>query len=195
LTRLKPLTIDELRARGVDVAPFLKDFDELPGSVATLGYRPDILQGTLGLWAAVMGPGRIPLQLKYLAGYLASMSAGCRYCSAHTATNAGRNGAPSAKVEAVWDYEHSPLFDEAERSALRFAQLAGRSPSDVSDADMEELRRHYDEEQVVELLAVVSLYGFFNRWNDTLATPLEPTPRGFAERHLGEHGWDIGSHG
>ena len=47
MARLKPLTIEELDARGVDVAPFMTDFAELPGSVATLGYRPDILQATL----------------------------------------------------------------------------------------------------------------------------------------------------
>jgi alkylhydroperoxidase family enzyme len=195
MTRLTPLTLDELAGRGVDVSPFLEDFAELPGSVATLGYRPDILQATLGLWTAVMGPGALSSELKYLAGYLASMSAGCRYCSAHTASNAAKGGGSSAKVEAVWEYEHSPMFSPAERAALAFAQAAGQSPSGVTDADMDELKAHYSPEQIVELLSVVSLYGFFNRWNDSLATPLEPTPRGFAEGHLTGHGWDLGVHG
>jgi alkylhydroperoxidase family enzyme len=195
MARLKPLTIAELEARGVDVAPFLKDFAELPGSVATLGYRPDILRGTLALWAAVMGPGRLAPDLKYMAGYLASMSAGCLYCSAHTASNAVHGGGAPERLAAIWDYERSPLFDEAERAALRFAQLAGQSPSGVEDEDMALLRRHYDEVEIVELLAVVALYGFFNRWNDSLATPLESTPRGFAEAHLAGHGWTVGKHG
>jgi alkylhydroperoxidase family enzyme len=195
MARLRPLTPDELCDRGIDVAPFLKDFDEVPASVATLGYRPDILQGTLALWSAVMGAGSLPQELKYMAGYLASMSAGCRYCSAHTATNAVRSGASSEKLDAVWDYERSPLFTEAERGALRFAQLSGQAPSGVTDVDVEELRRHYSDVEIVELLAVTSLYGFFNRWNDTLALPLEATPRQFAEDHLAEHGWEIGSHG
>ena len=51
------------------------------------------------------------------------------------------------------------------------------------------------DEQIVELLAVVSLYGFFNRWNDSLATPLERLPREFAQEHLGGHGWELGPHG
>lgn len=195
MARLTPLTPAELTARGVDVTPFLADFAELPGSVATLGYRPDILAGTLGLWQAVMGPGGIPADLKYLAGYLASMSAGCRYCSAHTASNAADAGAGSARIAAVWDYERSALFSDAERAALRFAQLGGQSPSGVTDEDVAALHAHYDAAQIVELLAVVALYGFFNRWNDALATPLEPTPRGFAQATLGAHGWDIGNHG
>ena len=149
MSRIKMLSIDELQERGVDVSPFLKDFAELPGSVATLGHRPDILQGTLGLWQAVMGAGTLPAELKYLSGYLASMSAGCLYCSAHTASNAAQ-GAGSEKVAAVWDYERSPLFSEAERAALRFAQLAGQAPSGVQDEDVAELKRHYSETEIVE---------------------------------------------
>lgn len=195
MTRLKLLTVEELEARGVDVAPFMEDFAELPGSVATLGYRPDILQATLALWGAIMGRGALTSELKYMAGYMSSMAAGCRYCSAHTATNAAANSDMPAKFDAIWEYERSPLFDAGERAALRFAQLAGMSPSGVEDSDMVELRRHFNEAETVELLAVVGLYGFFNRWNDSLATPLEATPRGFAERHLAAHGWDIGNHG
>ncbi|WP_326523012.1 carboxymuconolactone decarboxylase family protein [Sphingomonas sp.] len=192
--RLQPLSIDELAGRGVDVSPYLHDFDELPGSVATLGYRPDILNAVGGLWQAVMGQGLLDPELKYLAGYLASMSAGCRYCSAHTATNAAKAGT-SARVAAVWDYERSDQFDERTRAALRFAQLAGQSPGGVGDAETDALKRHFRAEEIVELLAVVGIYGFFNRWNDALATPLEASPRGFAEANLGAHGWDLGAHG
>jgi alkylhydroperoxidase family enzyme len=194
MARLPPLTIDQLAERGVDVSPFLEDFAELPGSVATLGYRPDILAATLTLWKAVIGSGSLSTELKYLAGYLASMSAGCTYCSAHTASNAAGVGT-SSRVAEVWNYERSGVFSDAERTALRFAQLAGQSPSGVEDADVAALHQHYTPEEIAELLAVVGLYGFFNRWNDALAIPLEPTPRGFAEATLGAHGWEIGSHG
>ncbi len=195
MARLKLLSIDELTERGVDVTPFRKDFAELPGSVATLGYRPDILAATLQLWTAVMDGGTLTPQLKYLVGYMASMAAGCRYCSAHTASNAARHGGDDAKVAAVFGYETSPLFDDRERTALRFAMLAGQSPSGVEDADMAALKAHFDVPQIVELLAVVAMYGFFNRWNDSLAMPLEATPRGFAETNLRAHGWEIGAHG
>jgi alkylhydroperoxidase family enzyme len=195
LERIKPLTLDELKERGVDVTPFLQDFAELPGSVATLGYRPDILAGTLSLWSAVMGPGSIPTELKYMAGYMASMSAGCRYCSAHTATNAAEKGVASEKIAAIFDYERSPLFSDAERAALNFAQLAGQSPSGVEDHDVGALKEHYTDAEIVELLAVIALYGFFNRWNDSLAIPLESTPRAFAQSHLSPHGWELGHHG
>lgn len=195
VARIEPLTADELAARGIDPATFLAHFDELPGSVTTLAYRPEILRGTLALWDAVMKDGEVPLALKYMTGYLASMAAGCRYCSAHTASNAAASGASTEQIEALWDYENSPLFTKAERAALHFARLAGLSPSGVEDADMDRLKQFYDSGQIVELLAVIALYGFFNRWNDSLATPLEATPRGFAGAHLAGHGWEVGKHG
>lgn len=194
MARIKSLTIEELAARGIDTSPFLAEFAELPGSITTLGYRPDILQATLGLWTAIMGEGRVPADLKYMAGHVASMSAGCQYCSAHTASNAASSGASVDKIAAIWDYERSDLFSDAERAALDFAILAGQSPSGVTDATMDRLAQHFDEQQIVELLAVIALYGFFNRWNDSLATTLEETPRRFGEAHLTAQGWNIGHH-
>ncbi|MFN3472688.1 MAG: carboxymuconolactone decarboxylase family protein [Blastomonas sp.] len=194
MARIRSLTLEELAERGIDTSPFLADFAELPGSITTLGYRPDILQATLGLWTAVMGAGRVSADLKYMAGYLASMAAGCQYCSAHTASNAAASGAPVEKIAAIWDYERSDLFSAAERAALSFAVLAGQSPSGVTDETMAQLAEHFDEEQIVELLSVVALYGFFNRWNDSLATTLEETPRRFGETYLAGHGWSLGNH-
>ncbi|HYD58140.1 MAG TPA: carboxymuconolactone decarboxylase family protein, partial [Burkholderiales bacterium] len=56
------------------------------------------------------------------------------------------------------------------------------------------LRRHWSEGEIVELLGVVAMFGFLNRWNDSMATPLEPVPTGVAEKALGDHGWSAGKH-
>ena len=194
MSRVKPLTIEEMSARGIDVSPFLKDFEELPNSITTLAYRPDILDASLRLWTAVIKGGSVASELKFMVGYLASMAAGCRYCSAHTATKAHHSGASAVKMEAIWDYERSPLFSDAERAALRFGQAAATVPNAVTEEHFEELRTWFSEEEILELLSVVALYGFFNRWNDSLATPLESLPRAFAETHLSPH-WDVGRHG
>lgn len=194
MARLKPLSKEELDARGIDLSFIGDDFHELPNSVPTLAYRPDILAASGALWRSIMGEGAIDRGLKWLIGYLASMSAGCRYCSAHTATGASGAGVSAEKVEAVWDYERSPLFSDAERIALKVAQGAGHVPNAVSDEDFEALKRHYTNEQIVEIIAVVAIYGFFNRWNDTIGTTLEKTPRAFAETRLAGHGWEVGKH-
>lgn len=194
MPRLQPLTQKELEARGVDLSFVGPDFHELPNSVPTLAHRPEILQAVGGLWKTIMGEGRVERGLKWLVGYLASMSSGCKYCSAHTANGANTAGVPEEKIVAVWEYERSSLFSEAERAALRVAQGAGLVPNAVTDEDFAALGEHFDTEQIVELISVIALYGFFNRWNDTMATQLEASPRQFAEGHLQTHGWQIGHH-
>ncbi len=98
------------------------------------------------------------------------------------------------KIAAVFEYETSPIFTPAERSALRVAARAGSVPNGVEDEDFDELRKHYSERETVEIVAVISLFGFLNRWNDTVATELEASPLRFADTHLAGHGWQAGKH-
>ena len=74
---------------------------------------------------------------------------------------------------------------------LKIAQCVAQVPT---DEDFEELRHHWDDEQVVEIVAAISTFGFFNRWNDTLATELEASPLQFAQDHLSDAGWSVGKH-
>lgn len=195
MARIPPLSEAELAARKVDLSFIGSDFHELPNSVPTLAYRPDILMASGGLWATIMRQGTVDPGLKWMVGHLSSMAAGCRYCSAHTATGANGNGVTAERIADIWNFERSPLFTDAERAALRVAVGAGQSPNAVTDADFADLARHFNREQQVEIVAVIALYGFFNRWNDTIGTQLEATPHAFAQTHLTAHGWDIGKHG
>ena len=69
----------------------------------------------------------------------------------------------------------SPLYSAAERAALDLAVAAGAVPNAATDQMFLELRKHWTEEQIVEIVGVIAVFGF-NRWNDTLATPLEDEP-------------------
>lgn len=113
---------------------------------------------------------------------------------AHTAGASLRLGVEEKKLEAVWEYATSPLYTPAERVALDFAIAAASQPNAVTDELFETLRAHWSDGQVVEIAAVVALFGFMNRWNDTMATPLEEEPIEVGEKHLARHGWKIGKH-
>jgi alkylhydroperoxidase family enzyme len=113
---------------------------------------------------------------------------------AHTAHTAGRVGISDAKEEALWEYETSPLFSAAERAALRVAQGAAQVPNAVTDEDFTELKRHYTDTQIVDIVAVVALFGFLNRFNDTMATELESSPIEAGRRFLAQKGWGVGKH-
>lgn len=166
----------------------------LPNSTLTMARRPDIMRAFADLNRTIMGPGTVDQGLKQLVATVASMAAGCAYCQAHTATVAQERGVPPEKIEAVFEFEADPAFTPAERAALRLARGAGRVPNEVTDEDMDEVRRHFTDEQVVEIVAVIANFGFLNRWNDTMATELERTPLAFAQERLSRGAWAPGKH-
>ena len=167
----------------------------VPNSQLIMARRPEILRGFAQLAGAINGPSStISPQLRNLVSQMASRASGCGYCMAHTAHTAARVGVPDAKEQALWEYETSPLFSAAERAALRVAQGAAQVPNAVTDEDFAELKRHYSEEQIVDIVAVIALFGFLNRFNDTMATQLESSPLEAGRRFLAEKGWTAGKH-
>ena len=119
-----------------------------------------------------------------------SDAAGDPYCTAHNAENAAHlGGVASAKIMALPKFRESPLFTAAERAALELAAAAGSAPSEVTDAHFVELKTHYSEDAIVEMVAVLALLGWLNRWCQTLAPELEPDAVAFAQKHLAPSGW------
>jgi alkylhydroperoxidase family enzyme len=113
---------------------------------------------------------------------------------AHAAEAAHRAGIDDAKLDAVIDYRSSALYNDAERVALEFAEAAAAQPNAVTDELMARLKQHWSDEQIVEFAGAVSLNGFLNRWNDTIAPALEAEPIEFGEHYLARHGWRVGKH-
>jgi uncharacterized peroxidase-related enzyme len=167
----------------------------VPNSILTMARRPAIARAFMDLNKAVLYEGTVPEELKMLVSLIVSQAAGCRYCQAHMANLSSIYKASDRKIAAVWEFETSDLFTEAERAALRLALHAGRQPNEASESDFAELKRHFDEGQIVEIVATIALFGYLNRWNDTMATDLEPHPAKVAERTLGQTGWTAGKHG
>ena len=182
-----------------EVDALARFFDETlgftPNSVLTMQRRPAIAAAFIGLNKAVMAnEGRVTSEQKRLIGYLASMTAGCRYCEAHTALAAERYGATRERLAAIWDYRNSPLFSEAERAAFDFAVAAASVPNGVDEPIAYNLKRHWDEGEIVEILGVIALFGFLNRWNDSMGTTLEEGAAEMGERELQQRGWSRGKH-
>jgi alkylhydroperoxidase family enzyme len=145
--------------------------------------------------AAVMDPaGEVDLGFRRLVGHVASKAAGCLYCQAHTLLGAHNFGVSDEKLADVWNFADSPLYTARERVALDFALAAASQPNAVTDELFSHVREHWSESEVVEILGVVAMFGFLNRWNDSLATPLEAVPLEIAKRAAGARGWAAGKH-
>src|SRR5260370_3640612 len=138
----------------------------VPNSMLTMARNPELLAAFAELSAVIVArPGRIDPGLKALIMYVVSRSAGCQYCVAHSANLAASRAIPVRKIADVWKYERSPEFNDAERASLRFAQPADRVPNAVTDADLPEVRRHFDQDEIAELLTPIAFLAFLNRPN------------------------------
>jgi len=167
----------------------------VPNSMLIMARDPSLFAAFAQLSAVVVArPSRIDSGLKSLIMYIVSRSARCQYCTAHCANLAILRGVPTARLQAAWQYETSAEFNDAERAALRFSQAATDVPNAVSGEHLAALRRFFDDDEIIEIVATIAFMAFLNRWNDTLATPLEAAPRDFAEHHLKATGWSIGKH-
>ena len=199
MTRLQPLSPDTTPELKSYFDFFLGTLGFTPNSVLIMQRKPKLVQAFAQLNAAVMDPaGEVDLGLRRLIGHLASKAAGCLYCQAHTLLGAKNFGVSEAKLAAVWTYASSPLYTPAERAALDFALAAASQPNAVTDELFAELKRYWSEVQIVEILGVVAMFGFLNRWNDSMATPLEAVPievATHAARDAGEAPWSAGKHG
>lgn len=168
----------------------------VPNSVLVMQRRPKLVRALAQMASAVWDreSSEVNLGFKRLVAYMASRVHGCHYSMAHAAEAAHRMGMDDAKLAAVTDYRASPLFTDAERVALEFAEAAASQPNRVTGELMDRMKRHWSDGQIVELAGAVALNGFLNRWNDSMAVPLEPEPAAFGERHLRQHGWSVGKH-
>jgi len=166
-----------------------------PNSVKTMHHRPRIAYAFIEMNKAVMeNKGRVTSVLKRLIGYISSNAAGCRYCQAHTIRAAERYGAEKEKMENIWDYKTHSAFDEAERAALDLALAAAVIPNAVDDTIAENARKYWDEGEIVEIMGVIALFGYLNRWNDSMGTEMESGAIESGEKYLKKKDWSVGKH-
>lgn len=196
MAHLKPLADDEIDDEFIKerFAHYANTRGFTPNSIRTMARRPNIVKAFMALNQAVLYEGTVCEELKMLVSLASSYAAGCRYCQSHMANLSHLYQAPDEKIAAILDYEASPLFTNAERAAIDLAFKAAQSPNAATDKEFAELAKHFDDGQIVEIVASIALFGYLNRWNDTMATALEPLANQRAERLIGGTGWDAGKH-
>ncbi len=195
----RPLVLPSTDQEDKNFLELIQFFNETlgfcPNSVKTMYHRPAIAYAFIELNKAVMeNRGRVTSALKRLIGYVSSNVAGCRYCQAHTIRAAERYGAEAEKLENIWEFRTHPAFSEPERAALEFALASSTIPNGVDDHIAENLRQYWNEGEIVEILGVIALFGYLNRWNDSMGTELEKDAIESGEKLLKQSGWTPGKH-
>ena len=166
-----------------------------PNSIKTMHIRPKIAIAFIELNRAVMeNNGKVTSALKRLIGFISSFHAGCNYCQAHTIRAAERYDAQQEQMENIWNYKTHPSFSEAERAALDLAVAATAIPNGVNDDLAEFARKYWNEGELVEIMGVIALFGFLNRWNDSIGTEIEKGAQESGKKYLSPKGWTTGKH-
>lgn len=193
--RLQPLPPEHSPELREQFEMMKKNLGFVPNSILIMQRKPKMAKAFAQMTASIWDPeSTVDRGLKRLIAHVSSRAAGCQYCMAHTAGGALHFGVEDKKLAAIWEYQTSPLFSAAERAALDLAVAGAAVPNAATDEMFVELRKHWSEEQIVEIVGVIAMFGFLNRWNDTLATPLEDEPIEIGEKYLASHGWSPGKH-
>ena len=182
MSRIKPYQLEDI--------PNLKGiFEEghkimgfYPNDGLIMAHNPALLKSFLGVVQAIYQSGKVEGGLIRMIGLVCSQVSGCEYCQAHTSMGSYHNKVDEEKIKAVWDFRNSNLFTDAERAALEIAFKSSMIPNEVVDEDFDRLKEYFSDEQIVDIVAVISLFGFLNKWNSTLNTSIEKQPQEFLEK-------------
>ena len=142
-----------------------------PGSIQkALAHRPAMLGKFLEFYASV---GRSLDRKLYEAVYLrVSLINGCHYCTQHHIQGAKRAGLTREQMKTLTE-GHDSGFGASEQAALRYAEKLTRTPNAASDGDFAELKKHFSDEQVVDLHMLIGLANLTNRVTGPLALEVE----------------------
>ena len=192
-TKIMPLVTPLSPTHDLETKALAKFFNETlgfcPNSVLTMQHRPAISKAFINLNKAVMAnEGRVTSALKRMIAWVSSNATGCRYCQAHAIRAAERYGAEKVQLNNIWDYRTHTAFNEAERVALDFSLAASQIPNTVDNSLKKRLHMYWNEGEIVEILGVISLFGYLNRWNDSMGTSIEKGAVQSGKLYLEKHG-------
>jgi uncharacterized peroxidase-related enzyme len=148
----------------------------VPNMFRTMAHRPEIFSTMMAHFAAVLNTGTVPTSLKELIIVRTSQVNQTPYCLASHTTIALNLGWTGEQLSHLADWRERNDFTPAEKAALRLAETVTRDAHSLSDEQFAELRTHFSEGEIVELLCSIGLFNYFNRFNDALR--MQPTKPG-----------------
>jgi uncharacterized peroxidase-related enzyme len=174
MPRISRLTRDEVLTGAVNIYDrYLRDRGNVPNMFRTMAHRPEIFETIIAHMEAVLNTGTLAKALKELVIVRTSQLNRTPYCLASHTTICRKLGWTDMQLEALHDASASGEFSEREKVAIHLAEVMTLDAHSYSEADFTRLRSFYSEGEVVELMAAIGLFNYFNRFNDLLE--MEPT--------------------
>ncbi len=172
------------RVRRADATPevaaiydrYMRTRGNVPNMFRTMALRPEIFTTMIAHFEAILTTGTLPTKLKELVIVRTSQLNRCEYCLGSHTQIATKLGWSKQQLDDLANYEFRDDFTPAEKAALALAEQMTLDANHISDEFFDHLRKFYDEGGVVELMASIGLFNYFNRFNNALQ--IEPTRPG-----------------
>lgn len=193
MARVRDVSIDEVP---VEIRPiyqrFAAEYGPFLNQVKVFAHRPPALKHLMGMLLDFADEAVLPKRYLEIALVVVSKLTECTYCVGHHAPRLVDLGVGPEAVDRILD-DTVPGFDDIDHLVRDYAVQVTQNPQYMRDAIFAELRRHFSEEQIVELTLRTALCGFFNRFNDALQIEMEDgvmedmLSRGFTAASLPRH--------
>jgi uncharacterized peroxidase-related enzyme len=147
-----------------------------PGNIMmAMAHRPEVLDTFLSFYASI---GKaIDKRLYELIYIRVSTINNCNYCLHHHMASSKRSGLTQEDWQALKNPESSSKFSDKEKAALRYAEKITRGPTNSASSEADALKKHFSEEQIVDIVSEVALVNLTNRITDGLALEIEEEVR------------------
>lgn len=168
-TRISRLTREEVPSETAEIYDrYIKQRGNVPNMFRTVAHRPEIFQTMIAHFEAILNTGTLPIKLKELVIVRTSQLNHCDYCLTAHMRIAKRLGWSEDQLLHLEDYALRDDFTLIERTGLRLAELMTRNERPLTDEEWQEIRDVYSEGEVIELMATIGLFNYFNRFNNLL---------------------------
>jgi len=145
---------------------FEKDTGNVPEWVRVMAHRPEILKEFTELFKSIMGGGGVEPYLKWKIAYTVSNVLRCPFCVDVTEKMLVKLGADKKMIEKTKNMKDLP---EGEKDILELVKDVTDNAHLDKPETFERLREKFSEPQIVEIISVIGLFNYINRFNNTLA--------------------------
>ncbi len=173
MARVKTVSAEELSGTDREVFESAAAYGSFGSLVGTLANRPPIMRNTVGLLMELKAENVLPQRYLELALVTVSKLNECTYCVSHHTPHLTVNGVSDEAAMNVLDYQNQAEFDAVDKLVIEYAIEVTQRWNYVRDELFERLRKHFSDEQIVELTWRTALCGAFNRFNDVLQLDIE----------------------
>jgi uncharacterized peroxidase-related enzyme len=143
-------------------------FGKVPSFFGTMARVPEAFANFLPFYSAVIERGTVDRKFKELAYLKASLINGCEYCYRAHSASGKKNGVTEDQIKALVFFHRSPAFDAQEKAVILYAERVTRGASAIRPPALDELKKYFNDDQIVELTLAICVANFTNRFNDAL---------------------------